>query len=172
MSIPVILILIVYLTPLIFLTAGVLGLPLFLLTNIIFTVCFFVYFIADLYGFLGNLHFTSADEEKASLFYKKAILNNSKSAIIYLNYAVILIKARDYESARLHLKTASGLNHNHDVDKAIILTTSNCYLAMDNPDIALELLRQAKLKYEDVGPEIEDAIEHLHYLKKLKGEDL
>ena len=148
LTIQVLLILILYITPLVFVSLTVLsGLELFAIYTV-FTVCLIIYYWSELYALTGDLLFLYGNKSRAKHIYIRAILDNTHSATVYLHYAMLLIEEENYEQALAHLYVAGSLSQLPYVYQGVMTHTAQCYYCLGLQHEQAGNLEQAK-KYFD-----------------------
>ena len=150
-----ILILILYITPFLFIT--ILPIIQLVATYMAITFCIIILRIGNVLGFFGNVDYARGKNEQASAFFKLAILKDVKNPTVYLNYANLLIIQKNFGDAFTHLKTASILNIDENMNKDILLKMAICNWEIGHTYESLKILQNVISKY----PNKEDLLQRL-----------
>lgn len=128
--IPTCLIAILYLTPLMYHSLDVLGTGGLLLLYLLFTICLGVFYATELSHHIGDVYFVFGNKTKAKVHYIRAILDNTRSATVYLHYGLLLIEEENYEQALAHLYVAGSLGRSRYIYHQVMTQTAHCYYCL------------------------------------------
>lgn len=113
----------------------------------VLTLVLIILFYTSIIGFIGNYYYAAGNIEKAKKFLSLSIKHNTHLPTVYLNYAILLLTANEYENALMYLETAKEKNKKSATDKNISLTIGGCYLAAGKIQEAIKELEESKDHY-------------------------
>ena len=122
---------------------------------------------SSLYVIRGSLNFVKGDLAKARELYVKAIKHKTKKSVVYLNYAIMLLKEGNWQEALSMLQTGASFKHKVLVDKNIFVSIASAYWIGGEIDKALETMHEMKSKYDYLNT---NAMTTFGYLYLLKGD--
>lgn len=136
-----------------------------LLADIILLLLVCIIFRATVLAFYSNVVYMTGNREKAARYFKKAIDAHTKESIVYLNYAVILVREGKVQEALAYLAKAKELNKNPLAEKNIELTTASSYWLLGDVDKAIDILEDMRKKYDYVNAQVLTTLGYLYLLK-------
>jgi len=113
----------------------------------------------------SNYYFTSGDLGKARKFAVQAIKNDTRNALIYLNYAVIILAEGNAKEALTLLEKACTLKRHILTDKNIRLTLASCHWVLGDIKKAIELLEDMRVQFEYVNAQVLTTLGYLYFLE-------
>ncbi len=119
----------------------------------------------DIVGYIGNFNFANGRIDVAEKIFKTAIKRNTKNPTIYLNQAIILVKAGNGTDALPHLQKALTLEPSIMVEKNVLLTMGSCYWVIGDVDRAIEVLEELKTKFDYVNCHVLTTLGYMYLLK-------
>jgi tetratricopeptide (TPR) repeat protein len=116
---------------------------------------------------MANVSFVRGDKERARALFQKAIAMRTRNPLVYINYAILLIREGNKTEPSALLDIADKLNKDPFTKKNIELTYASYYWIAGEIDKAIEVLEEMRAKYEYLN---HHAMTTMGYMYILKGE--
>jgi tetratricopeptide (TPR) repeat protein len=123
-----------------------------------------------LFLIMGNFNMIAGNGERAKAFYKAAIDRKSKSALAYLNYAVLLMQEGDENLLKAKELLQKGLSLKRKkpiTEKNLLMSLGTCLWLLGDLSSAIEKFEYMRLKYTYVNAGL---LTTLGYVYLLNGE--
>ena len=105
-----------------------------------------------------------AERAKKKLL-RAAIERNAKSPAAHHNYAILLVREGDGETALAVLNRALTFRLKVITEKNIRLTVASCYWVMEDIDKAIETLEDMRVRYEYVNVHVLTSLGYMYFLR-------
>jgi len=138
-----------------------------LLALVIVTVVLYVVFYKEMLAVRGNIAYIRGEQEKAKRLLRLSIDKNVASPAAHYNYANLVLRDGDAETALTCLRKTRTLKPDPMMEKNIHMTLGTCYWVNGEINKAIETLEQMRKDYEYLN---ENVLTTLGYMYIVQGD--
>jgi tetratricopeptide (TPR) repeat protein len=118
---------------------------------------------SSLLGIVGNFYYTLSKTDKAERYLEKSIKNCTRQPTVYLNLAILCLRAGDIDRAMVLLEAAKNINRKIVTDKNISQTLAGCFLLLGQNGEAIDILNELKENYGRLDLESQLILAYAYY---------
>ena len=118
----------------------------------------------NMLAIIGNIHYITGRKEKGEKLLQKSIAMKTTSPVAHLNYAIILLKRGDWETALSLLDRAESLSPDIISQKNILMTKGSCYWIKGDVKGAIEILEDLRSRFEYVNGHVLTTLAYMYFL--------
>jgi len=130
------------------------------------TVVLCAIFYKELLAVRGNIAYIRGDHVKAKRLLKQSIDKGAPSAAAHYNYANLILRDGDGQTALTCLRKARTLKPDPIMAKNIYMTIGSCYWVTGEVDKAIETLEQMRQDYEYVNENVLSTLAFMYFVKE------
>ena len=129
------------------------------------TAALYFVFYKELLAVRGNLAYMKGDHEKAKRLLKLSIDKDVPSPVAHYNYANLVLRDGDAETALSCLRKSRALKPAPIMEKNIYMTIGSAYWVAGEVDKAIETLEQMQKDYEYVNENVLSTLAYMYFAK-------